>query len=346
MVGGGSYNFAYSYMLTIGLKEMTYTAVGTQAARKVNYDYYASGRVRKVRDGGSTSTTMWVHGDMAYWPSGARKTMTLGNGVVEESGVDARQRMTSRKASKAGTTLMELGLTYYANGNVNTERRTSGMSGQAMDTTNTFGYDGLNRLSTVSGTLPNSTTWSQGYGFDRWGNRWVSAYSGIPPVTAAPRSADQYGTNNRLVKNYNGVALPGTPYDEAGNLVSHPEVGTITYDGESRMVGATTVGVPPQTATYAYDGEGRRVKRTVGADTTIYIHDAFGQVASEVGLSEPSAKLYATRDHLGSTRLLTDASGAMVRCYDYLPVRGGVVVVYRQAALLLRGGLPAVSGRG
>jgi hypothetical protein len=78
---------------------------------------------------------MWAQGDMAYWPSGARKTMTLGNGVVEESDVDKRQRMTSRKTSKTGTTLMELGLTYSTNGNVNTEQRTSAASGQVMNTT-------------------------------------------------------------------------------------------------------------------------------------------------------------------------------------------------------------------
>ena len=75
-------------------------------------------------------------------------------------------------------------------------------------------------------------------------------------------------------------------------------------------------------ASFVYDGEGRRVQKTSssGAVTT-YAHDATGNLAAEYSTAAPAAAgtQYLTSDFLGSTRLITDASGNPVRCFDYLP---------------------------
>ncbi len=57
-----------------------------------------------------------------------------------------------------------------------------------------------------------------------------------------------------------------------------------------------------------------------GAVTT-YVHDAMGNLAAEYSTAAPAAAgtQYLTSDFLGSTRLITDASGNPVRCFDYLP---------------------------
>jgi len=138
-------------------------------------------------------------------------------------------------------------------------------------------------------------------------------------LSLVPTAGTQYGANNRLEKQPNEVPLPGTPYDAAGNLISHPVMGSMSYDGENRLVAMTNVGTPPQSSLYAYDGEGRRVKRTVGSDTTVYLYDAFGRLAAEAGVAETAATRYLTKDHLGSTRLVTDQTGTIATCYDYLP---------------------------
>jgi RHS repeat-associated protein len=53
---------------------------------------------------------------------------------------------------------------------------------------------------------------------------------------------------------------------------------------------------------------------------TVFVYDAFGKLAAEYSTpSESSRTLYVTRDHLGSTRLLTDNSGAIVKPFDYYP---------------------------
>jgi RHS repeat-associated protein len=127
------------------------------------------------------------------------------------------------------------------------------------------------------------------------------------PGSFTPASAAWFDGNNRMVN-----AGLGIQYDAAGNLTA---IGGFTfgYDAENRLVSSTLNGV---TATYAYDGEGRRVKK--GA--VVLVYDAFGRLAAEYGgVADPVGTEYLTADHLGSTRLVTSATGAERRCLDYLP---------------------------
>ena len=72
--------------------------------------------------------------------------------------------------------------------------------------------------------------------------------------------------------------------------------------------------------TYSYDGEGRRVRKEVaGQATTVFVYDAFGQLAAEYGPADGIGVRYLTVDHLGSTRMVTDQSGTVVKRMDYLP---------------------------
>ena len=62
--------------------------------------------------------------------------------------------------------------------------------------------------------------------------------------------------------------------------------------------------------------------RTSGL-STVYVYDAFGQIASEYTLSTgetpPCQTCYLSWDHLGSTRLVTDQAANIVTRHDYLP---------------------------
>ncbi|MDZ7639829.1 MAG: RHS repeat-associated core domain-containing protein [Bryobacterales bacterium] len=64
------------------------------------------------------------------------------------------------------------------------------------------------------------------------------------------------------------------------------------------------------------------MKKTTGASSTWFIYDASGQLAAEYTTAGPSgsgATHYLTTDHLGSTRLVTDASKNVISRHDYLP---------------------------
>ena len=61
---------------------------------------------------------------------------------------------------------------------------------------------------------------------------------------------------------------------------------------------------------------------TSGAVLTRYVNDAQGNLVAEYGQSTsqaPCTTCYLADDHLGSTRLVTNASGSTVEYHDYLP---------------------------
>ena len=75
-----------------------------------------------------------------------------------------------------------------------------------------------------------------------------------------------------------------------------------------------------------YDGNGQRVQKTVNESTTTYVYDAFGNLAAEYATTAPGPRgtEFYTADHLGSTRLITSATGGVLHRYDYLPFGEGL----------------------
>jgi RHS repeat-associated protein len=115
-------------------------------------------------------------------------------------------------------------------------------------------------------------------------------------------------------------------YDSLSRLTSatNPESGPLSYiyDAENRLTRSdTTILGSPNVVVYAYDGDGRRVKKTVNSATpTVYVYDAMGELAAEYGaFPDTPGTQYLFADHLGSTRLVTDASGAVVSRHDCQP---------------------------
>ncbi|HEY3567277.1 MAG TPA: DUF6531 domain-containing protein [Thermoanaerobaculia bacterium] len=157
-------------------------------------------------------------------------------------------------------------------------------------------------------------------------------------LTTAGATAQQtatHSTSTQLV----GVLIALRPaqtsygYDAQGNRTSVlPRTGsavTLLYDQANRLTGYGG------TVTYAYDGGGLRVSKTVSgtatpftwdtrshlplllADgTTSYVYGPGGLPLEQV---TASGTLYYHQDQLGSTRALTNASGAVVATYSYDP---------------------------
>ena len=176
-------------------------------------------------------------------------------------------------------------------------------------------YDAGNRLTAAS----EGSNWTRSYQYDGYGNRAVTAGS-VPNPYATPTSITQY-TNNRW---------GGAGYDNlAGNQSSLP-ARSYDYDAENRL--KWTSGPNIGWVGYGYDGEGRRVMKLVcpsgvgqcttttnGANVTVYVYDAAGKLAVEYGPQGDAGTRYLTADHLGSTRVVVDGSGAVQQCNDYLP---------------------------
>jgi RHS repeat-associated protein len=257
--------------------------------------------------------------------------VTLGNGVVETSTYTNRLQLQTRTAAKDGTTRLSMGWYFCAtqglscttnNGNVLRHTISYPTAGgeDALNLTQTYTYDALNRIKTLAEVNASRT-----YNYDRWGNQWVSPNSGFTLNGLTPTLDTNFSTatNRRAGVPYDN----GAGYDAAGNQTAYSPF-TLFYDAENRTKELTSTS--NGSATYNYDGDGRRVKKVNGFVTTVYIYDGFGQLAQEyddaapVDAAQSGVTNYVTADHLGSTRLITDSSGAVKRRYDYLPFGEGL----------------------
>ena len=71
---------------------------------------------------------------------------------------------------------------------------------------------------------------------------------------------------------------------------------------------------------YVYDGQGQRVRKDLSNGSgVLYEYDAQGGLVAEYGSAGTAGTQYPTVDHLGSTRVVTDATQAVVGRYDYEP---------------------------
>ncbi len=107
-----------------------------------------------------------------------------------------------------------------------------------------MGYDGLNRLTAAGET----GIWSEGYGYDGFGNRWVSGVTGIGLSPLTPVAQSNYNAST------NRLATTKFGYDNAGNETLIAPY-TVSYDGEERQTGIASA--ENGSAGYGYDGEGR-----------------------------------------------------------------------------------------
>jgi YD repeat-containing protein len=188
-----------------------------------------------------------------YFPDDDLLHFTLGNGVDYLAERNVRNLLSDFSYSQAGTLALSEGFKYDPNANI-TELDDLTTGGQR---TRTFGYDGLNRLTTAASGLWGSDT----YAYDPL-NNLTSVISG------GQTNAYTYDATNKLTS-IGGSVSRTFAYDTHGNVTTNgPE--HYTFDKADRMTAINT-----GTDTYTYDAEGRRVKAVVSRATTysLYTHD-------------------------------------------------------------------------
>jgi RHS repeat-associated protein len=186
----------------------------------------------------------------------------------------------------------------------------------------TYTTDGLNRLAkAVSGT-----TWGVQFSYDAWGNLYSA--TGVTGTTYVAMTVNQTGINNK-----NQFTQGGYGYDATGNVLNDglaSGCGTSGYqwnaEGQMSCANGTT---------YAYDGDGQRVKKSSG---TLYWaggvaeSDSSGNITSEYvffGGARIARRDIATgnvyfylSDHLGSSNVVTNATGVIQNESDFYPFGG------------------------
>jgi RHS repeat-associated protein len=310
-----SYQMGYGYNLAGEMTTETYPS-----GRIVTTAYDTAGRISGLSGLKSGITTQYLN-NVSYTAHGAIATAKLGNEKWEHTKFNNRLQPTEIGLGISGTDSGILKLEYgYGtttnNGNVQTQKITAGVT----VINQSYGYDGLNRLTSASEN--SGASWQQTYDLDRWGNRAVRSTSYMPMPSLTPQSATgtDFSAFNQSTNRLSQTKYPNVLYDGAGNLTRDQVARTFTYDGENRQKDFNS-----NTGQYFYDGDGRRIKSiVVGAEvvTTIYVYNIGGQLVAEYNNSTQQAAggtSYLTNDHLGSTRVVTKGDGSVRTRYDFLP---------------------------
>ena len=203
----------------------------------------------------------------SYYPNGALKQFTYGNGIVHTL-IQNDRGLPDRSVDALGTThLLDDGYDYDQNGNV--AAISDGAAGQALRGNRTMAYDGLDRLTAVA-----SPMWGGGaasYTYDALDNLTRVA---VPATLAAPaRDHTYHYTDNRLSSVTNtvgGATVIGLGYDLQGNVDN--KNGTLySFDFGNRLRSAAG-------NSYRYDAHGRRVKTSSAAGDVYFVYGQSGQL--------------------------------------------------------------------
>lgn len=251
----------------------------------------------------------------AYDDAGRRTQLTVAGQTPVSYDYDDANRLTQ---IVRGTSIVNL--TYDAANRRSTVTLPNGIVG-------TYGFDDANQLLSIDYEKGATPVANVSYTYDATGRR-VGQSGSLAELLMPPTvTATNYDAANRLTT----WGASSLAYDDNGNLTS---LGSTTYQWNARdQLASTSAG----SASFAYDSLGRRSGRTVNSTTTSYLHDGLNPVLVNgdfmldgPGLDEIYAEVSASdttsfvSDALGSTRLLTDASGAATTAYSYSPYGAAV----------------------
>ena len=251
-IAGNAYTTAYRYDASGRLDRITYPS-----GRIVDYSFDALSRIVGIttqQDANSAPQT--VVSSVSYHPfrsdADGVTGFTLGNGRTHTRSVDQDGRIASYTQAGANIAIA------YDNA--------SNITGIG---SNAYGYDALNRLTTATAAATNF-----GYVYDATGNRTQT--SGANPATLTVDSQ-----SNRLATLQTPAGTRTMQYDPAGAITNDGNA-AFGYDARNRMVSATVLtNAGGNTTQYEINALGERVRKTTGANGSLFHYDRQGKLIAE-----------------------------------------------------------------
>jgi len=213
---------------------------------------------------------------VSYYPNGAIKQFTYGNGIVHTLTQNARQLPDTSQDAYGGTAFLSDGYDYDANGNV--AAISDGATGRNQRGNRTMAYDGLDRLTSAVSPMFGTAT----YSYDVLDN--------LNHVVAPGRDHyycyDSYWQlTNVKTGNCSGSTVIGMSYDVQGNLKNKNGQGFV-FDYGNRLREATGK------ETYRYDGSGRRTLATQSSGSIGSMYDQAGALRYQKNQRQAKATDY------------------------------------------------------
>ncbi|GFE88652.1 hypothetical protein GCM10011488_36060 [Steroidobacter agaridevorans] len=318
----GSYDIDVGYNAAGLLDTLTYPASSGANRFRAKYSYLYGQQVQVKDD--YANTTLWT---LANTNDRGQVTQeTFGNGQQIVTGFDALTGLVSSVSSGvAGSTTNRQNLSYQWDPNGNLESRTDLNRSNLNET---FTYDALDRLQNVYRLGVQTLSLS------------VNAIGNITQKSDFSASTYDYSTAQAGCNYYShsqphAVRRVGTAsycYDQNGNMTSRAgsAISWTSFNMPNVINGS---GGASSTFTYAPDRSRRKQVATYsgGGETTIYVAGLFEKVTSGTTTyfrhhvaagrgtvihsrlaNGTSQNYYVSPDHLGSSSLITDASGNVI----------------------------------
>lgn len=339
--GDGTYTYTWAYNAA-GLPDtLRYPATWYQLQVQYGYTNGVLASITNISD--SPNVTLWTAN--AINAAGQVIQETLGNGVVVNHNFDAVTHLPSSITAgvQGGTGLQNNSFLFDYVGNL-TQRQDN----NALTTENAY-PDSLNRLTSTVGDSNTQNTYDSIGRLGSW-----AVYGGTVNVNdySTPASGCNYYANAQLHavrQKTQGTGVATFCYDPNGNQVSNTWRGaqtasdTWTSYNQPNLItqGWPTIGTGTSTSQFFYDHNHQRWQQIASysgsPETTEYIGDLtekmvnanatqyrnYIPVGNTFVVYERStattipATYYATKDHLGSTAVLTNQNGTLIANEKY-----------------------------
>jgi RHS repeat-associated protein len=309
---GAGATLGYSYDPAGLLDSITYPG-----SRTVQYSYDPAGQMTGVTDWNAHTTLF------GWTADGQVHTRSDPNGVMSTIGHDPAGQRTSIDISRGGAALANYGYQYDSAGQLTQD---SGIGGVQ----HAYTFTPAAQLNQVTTTVPGGTSTTDAYSVTPGGQ-----LTGLPDGSTL-----QYNAAGQLSSLVTAAGLSTTySYDGNGARTSRTVAASTQpsasygYNGAGALIAAQVAGQPA--IAYGIDGDGLRQSRTAGTQTRQFTWDTSGAVPLVLDdgdhsylygpTSTPIAQIddvsgtveYLHGDLLGSTALITDASGAVVASNVY-----------------------------
>ena len=264
-----SYTYGKSGYANGELISMTYPS-----GNRLEYGYDMPGLITSITlipANGSAPVSLLR--DIQYRPFEQAQSWTWGNSTDTQKNTyaksfDLSSRVTSLPLGNAFNQGVLRSIT-YDDGNRITRIADTGIL-TPRQTTQSYGYDNLNRLTSYS---DGSNAYT--YQYDANGNRTAMSING------ATMSFDISPTSNRMTA-FNPEGKPvNVPADAAGNLTRAPNYSSPVFQyGPTGRIESVTGGYPQKTVTYTYNSLGERLNTA----NSHYMYNQFGRQIGEYAL--------------------------------------------------------------
>lgn len=300
---GAGHTVTYDYDLNGQPTSIGYPSALGGGGGTVSRGYDDAGRLSSVGDWLGYTT------QFGYDPDSQLTSQSYPNGATASNGYDNAGRLTSI-ADSSPSAGQFLNLPYG--------RDPAGLL--TSEGSKAFSYDANDRLKTQS-TAPAVT-----YGYDSADN---STSANVTGGASKTRSYDDAHQLTAMTTTTGGTpATANYTYDANGNRTSDG-TSTYTYDQANRLTANLTT-------RYAYDGDGLRTKKTPLLGAEPYTWDITAPIPEIIGdadtayitgpdglpleqITSSGTVHYYHQDQLGSTRAITDQSGAVSATASYDP---------------------------